>query len=475
MATQHISHLRRELGLTVAMVAVADLFIVVLSNAFGWMTRFNVDVWSNSVELGRFPPSFVAVAIVVIWMVSLVASGAYQFRIFGDGPDEFRVVARATVIAALAIGMSCYLAHYSLSRGYVLLTFFAGGPLLLLERYILRKWLHLSRRHGRLCHRVLVVGEAEGIVEITAILERQTYVGYRVVGACVAGPDEVVGLGAPVFTGLDKVLSVADEVSADTVLVARGVAAAEVRRVAWELEYAPIDLVVVPSITDVTSPRIQMRPVAGLPLLHLERPTTRAAGGWPKRLFDVLGSAAILLLASPFLLLVALAIKLDDRGPVLFKQERIGVGGQRFRMLKFRSMHVDAEARLEGVRHLNESDGVLFKVKQDPRVTGLGRFMRKYSLDELPQLFNVLAGSMSMVGPRPPLPTEVALYEPDAHRRLAVRPGITGLWQVSGRSDLTWEDAVRLDLFYVDNWSLMTDLVIMFKTFKAVLAGSGAY
>jgi exopolysaccharide biosynthesis polyprenyl glycosylphosphotransferase len=218
-----------------------------------------------------------------------------------------------------------------------------------------------------------------------------------------------------------------------------------------------------------------MRPVAGLPLLHVEQPQTGEAGGLSKRLFDLVTATTGLVVLSPLLLLLALAVKLQDGGPVLFRQARVGRNGETFHMLKFRSMVVDAEARLAELRERNDFDDVLFKMKQDPRVTRLGRFLRKYSLDELPQLANVVRGEMSMVGPRPPLPAEVDRYGRDVHRRLLVRPGITGLWQVSGRSGLSWDESVRLDLYYVDNWSMVSDLVIIAKTVKAVLRSHGAY
>jgi exopolysaccharide biosynthesis polyprenyl glycosylphosphotransferase len=261
------------------------------------------------------------------------------------------------------------------------------------------------------------------------------------------------------------------------VLVARGgyATSQELRRIAWDLEGSDIDLIVVPSLTDVAGPRIHMRPVAGLPLLHVEQPQAGEAGGLSKRLFDLVVSSCALVVLSPLLLVVAVVVKVHDGGPVFFRQARIGRRGEPFGMLKFRSMVVDAEHRLADIAHLNESDGVLFKVRDDPRITPFGRFIRRYSIDELPQLANVLRGQMSLVGPRPPLPAEVDRYADDVHRRLLVRPGLTGLWQVSGRSGLSWEESVRLDLYYVDNWSMLADLVIIAKTVRAVLGKHGAY
>jgi exopolysaccharide biosynthesis polyprenyl glycosylphosphotransferase len=244
-------------------------------------------------------------------------------------------------------------------------------------------------------------------------------------------------------------------------------------RLARQLEDQDAQLVVVPGLTDVSAARMNLRPVGGLPLVYVESPRALLAMRWSKRLFDVVGAAAALLLAAPVMAVIALAIRIEDRGPVVFKQVRVGLKGQPFNFYKFRSMAVDAEQRLPQLQ--SELSGVLFKIKSDPRVTRVGRLIRRLSLDELPQLLNVLQGQMSLVGPRPALPREVAQYQQDVHRRLDVRPGLTGLWQVSGRSDLSWDDTVRLDLYYVDNWSLLQDLMILTRTVGAVLNSRGAY
>jgi len=247
------------------------------------------------------------------------------------------------------------------------------------------------------------------------------------------------------------------------------------RRLAWQLERDDVELVVAPALMDVTGPRISIRPVSGLPLLHVEHPELDGGRQVVKDLFDRVMALVALVVLSPLLLVVALLIKFTSEGPVLFRQTRVGRDGREFTVLKFRTMVVDAEARKTELLVHNEHDGVLFKIRKDPRITPIGRKLRRYSLDELPQLINVLRGDMSLVGPRPPLPEEVARYGGDVYRRLAVKPGLTGLWQVSGRSDLSWEESVRLDLRYVDNWSLALDLLILWKTWSAVVRGSGAY
>jgi exopolysaccharide biosynthesis polyprenyl glycosylphosphotransferase len=247
------------------------------------------------------------------------------------------------------------------------------------------------------------------------------------------------------------------------------------RRLAWQLEKDDTDLVVAPALTDVAGPRTSIRPVAGLPLLHVDHPELTGVRQLVKSLFDRLVALIAVVVLSPVLVIVPIAIRMTSPGRALFKQTRVGKDGQEFTVFKFRTMVPDAERRKVDLLERNENDGVLFKIKNDPRITGIGAWLRRYSLDELPQLFNVLRGDMSLVGPRPPLPEEVARYGDDVRRRLVVRPGMTGLWQVSGRAELSWEESVRLDLRYVENWSLSLDLQILWKTWSAVARGSGAY
>lgn len=468
-----------DIRLVLAIVAVLDLMMMVVATIAAWDLRVAYDVFTMGTLGGSDIIRQSVPWILTTWFVVLAAQGAYSSRYFGAGPDEFRSVTTASVIAGGLVSIVCYLLQLPLSRGFLLLTFLIGTPLLLLERYALRKVVHRMRRNGRLLHRVIAVGDASGISEVVEALRRDQYVGYAVVGACV--PDGVAvpsdRVAVPVLGSVAETRRLCDEVGADTVLVARGgyATSQELRRIAWDLEGSAIDLIVVPSLMDVAGPRIHMRPVAGLPLLHVEQPQAGEAGGLAKRVFDVVASVGALVLLSPLLLVVAILVKAHDGGPVFFRQARIGREAQPFGMLKFRSMVPDAEDRRDEIEHLNESDGVLFKIKDDPRVTPLGRFLRRYSIDELPQLVNVVRGEMSLVGPRPPLPAEVDRYGVDVHRRLLVRPGITGLWQVSGRSGLSWEEAVRLDLYYVDNWSMVSDLVIIAKTVKAVVSSHGAY
>jgi exopolysaccharide biosynthesis polyprenyl glycosylphosphotransferase len=298
-----------------------------------------------------------------------------------------------------------------------------------------------------------------------------------VVGACIDRTRATEVEGVPVVGNSTSIIDALRTTGADTVAVGAwsDLTQAGLRRLSWELEGSGVDLVVAPALTDVAGPRIHIRPVSGLPLLHVEEPEFSGVRRLLKGSVDRGGAIAALVVLLPLFLALAVWVRLSSRGPALFRQERIGTDGKPFTMYKFRSMYVDAEQRLADLRALNEGDGVLFKMKDDPRITPAGKWLRRFSLDELPQLINVAIGTMSLVGPRPPLQSEVSQYENDVRRRLLVKPGLTGLWQISGRSDLSWEESVRLDLHYVENWSLALDLVILWKTAFAVLSRKGAY
>ena len=413
------------------------------------------------------------------WLAVLLSFGTYRSNVFGAGTDEFKRVFNASVVAAGLVGVGCYLARFTLSRGFFMLFFVLGIPLLILGRLLLRRALHSARRRGVLQQHVLIAGSRSHIDEIASVLRRESWLGYRVAGALTPAWDlsEETATGIPVLGNADEASSVAKQCGADVIFFAGGAlgSASQMRKVVWELEGASVQVVVAPSVTDISNDRIRVRPVGGLPLMHIDPPSAMDASRWGKRLFDVVGSFLLLIGFAPLLALAALQVYLHDRGPVLFRQSRVGQEGRDFRCLKFRTMVTDAEARLAALHEEHGHEGGLFKVKDDPRITGPGRWMRRFSVDELPQLVNVLLGHMSLVGPRPPLPHEVASYDSDTHRRLRVRPGMTGLWQVSGRSDLSWSEAIRLDLYYVDNWSMVQDLSILSRTLGAVFGSRGAY
>ncbi|HEY0700855.1 MAG TPA: sugar transferase, partial [Micromonospora sp.] len=375
-----------------------------------------------------------------------------------------------------------YIADVGVSRGFLAISFVVGTVGLLVVRFAARRRLHRLRvRGGGWSRRVLVVGDTAHILELVQTLRREPYAGYQVVGACI--PDALLApepqrLGdVPVLGSFRGIPEAAAAVRADTVAVTASneLTGNRLRRLGWQLEGTGIDLVLAPALTDVAGPRIHTRPVAGLPLIHVEAPEFSGARKIVKGFVDRFLAFAILTLALPVMAVLALLIKLDSRGPVIFRQIRVGRSGREFGVYKFRTMVVNADQLLAELAERNETDGLMFKMREDPRVTRVGRLLRRWSLDELPQLFNVLFGHMSLVGPRPPLPSEVAHYDGDVARRLLVKPGMTGLWQVSGRSDLSWEDGIRLDLYYVENWSLAADLTILWKTFGAVVGSRGAY
>jgi exopolysaccharide biosynthesis polyprenyl glycosylphosphotransferase len=346
------------------------------------------------------------------------------------------------------------------------------------SRYAIRKRLHRRRASGQCLLNVVAVGHELAVADLVTELGRDRYHGLTVVGACVVRPgecDEVAGV--PVYGGLDDVTAAVKAFGADTVavLACPEMGGIRLRALAWELEKTGTDLCVSPALLDVAGPRTTIRPTAGLTLLHVDHPQLSGFRLVVKGLFDRCVAGAALVLLSPLMGALAAAIWLSDRGPALFTQVRVGKDGHAFRIFKFRTMVVDAEQRREQLLESNDFDGVLFKLRKDPRVTAVGAHLRRWSIDELPQLINVFLGHMSLVGPRPALPGEAAAYADHVRRRLVVKPGLTGLWQVNGRSDLSWEESVRLDLRYVENWSFVLDLQIMWKTISVLVRGSGAY
>lgn len=470
---RHVATSRRQAWESryVRALAVADLAVGAAAGAVAFALRFGEGLTTyNSAYL--LLSALLPVAMVAV----LVLSRAYERRFLYVGTDEYERVIRGGLGLIAATALLSYALDLDLARSYVLAALPIATVSAVAFRFALRKRLHRARARGACLRRVLVVGHELAVVGITRQLRRERYHGLEVVGACLP-PRHDGNVGVPVFGTFDDVAFAVDAADADTVLVLScpeldGVA---LRRMAWQLERDDVDLIVASALVDVAGARTTIRPVDGLPMLHVEHPRLSGGGRVVKEVSDRIGAVLLLLAASPLLLGVAMAVRISSRGPVLFRQVRVGRDGREFRMIKFRSMYVDAESRLAELRHLNEHDGVLFKIRNDPRVTPVGRWLRRLSMDELPQLLNVLSGRMSLVGPRPPLPEEVAAYPDDVRRRLAVKPGMTGLWQVSGRSDLAWEEAVRLDLSYVENWSLSLDLVILLRTLSAVVRSSGAY
>jgi len=424
--------------------------------------------------------SVFSVSIIAAWMLMLGIYGSRGYRVLGTGSQEYKQVADATVRLFGLVAIVAFLFHVDIARGYILIAFPLGTAVLMFSRWMWRQWLGVQRLDGGFSSRVLLVGSEASATHLARELARQPAAGYFVVGACIPsgfGAHHLPDTDIPVFSDVDKLQAAMASVNADTVVITSSdeLSPNRMRELSWSLEPGRQHLVVAPSLTDIGGPRIHTRPVAGLPLIHVETPRYEGMKLYTKRGFDVLGSAALIFVLSPFLAVIAVAIRLSTPGTVLFRQDRVGINGHHFKMLKFRSMVTDAEAQLAALQELSEGNSVMFKMKDDPRITPIGKFLRRFSLDELPQLFNVFGGSMSLVGPRPPLEKEVSEYENHVHRRFLVKPGITGLWQVSGRSNLSWEDTVRLDLYYVENWAITGDIAILWRTVKTVLSREGAF
>jgi exopolysaccharide biosynthesis polyprenyl glycosylphosphotransferase len=419
----------------------------------------------------------------LVWWMSVLLAGGYDTRFIGLGSDEFRRILSAAVNLTAGVAVISYVAKLDLARGYVTIALPSLTVMDLTVRYLLRKRLHRQRVRGWCVRRVVAVGHATAVARLVTVLRRDTYHGLAVVAACLVdapegtGPDGAPAVGVPVAGGLSGVAAAVSRFGADTVavLACPEMDGGRLRELAWELEKTDTDLFVAPALLDVAGPRTTIRPVAGLPLLHVDHPELAGAKQAIKSVFDKTCAASALLVLAPLFAVIAISIRLADHGPVFFRQTRIGKHGRGFTFYKFRTMVPDAEQRKSQLAAHNEADGVLFKIRRDPRVTRPGTWLRRWSLDELPQLINVLIGDMSLVGPRPALPEEVACYGGHMRRRLVVKPGLTGLWQVSGRSDLSREEAERLDLHYVENWSLVLDLQVLWKTGSAVIRGSGAY
>ncbi len=460
-------------------LVLGDAAAVLAANLIGVAVRFGVD---SGTALHGVDYGLVGIAISLAWLLMLYASRSYERRFVGNGSEEFKRVGSASVRLVAAVCLITVAFKLDPAREFLLIALGLGTTLLLINRHLGRRLLAARRRTGEWCHRVLLVGDENSAADLAGELSRDPSCGLHVVGACVADLDArslfVDGVEIPVVGELGDIPEAARRVDADTIAVsaAPSISPQVVRRLAWQLEGSGMSLAVAPALTNIAGPRISIRPVSGMPLLQVEEPEITGIRYLVKELVERAVAVFLAVLSLPAVAAIAVAIKLDSPGPVLFRQRRVKRGGGEFSVYKFRSMHVDAEARFEQMSEANiHGSAPIFKMHDDPRVTGVGRWLRRYSVDELPQLWNVVKGDMALVGPRPPLPSEVASYATDVKRRLLVKPGMTGLWQVSGRSDLSWEETVRLDLYYVENWSLAMDAQILIRTWRTVLAGRGAY
>ena len=462
-------------------LAVTDTLIVVATVFGAQLLRFgqsSADLYIPGVSGAGFDLAYTVVSTLVAvgWLAALRLHGTRHEKRVGSGWEEYRRVLDASLRVFGAVAILAFLLSVEVARGYLLLAMPLGVLLLVASRWSWRQWLGHQRAQGRFLARAVLVGEHAKTLHVAQELQRDRSAGIVVTGAITERTGGVLMPGVPLIGSLDDILGGVARVDADSVVYSGSdlISPAKLRQFGWDLQSQNIDLVVAAALTDVAGPRIHAQPVAGLSLIHVDPPEFTGARYVTKRAFDIVVSALALLVLSPVLAVIGLMVRADG-GPAMFHQSRVGLDGRTFTNYNFRSMFTDAEARLPELLTGADGNGMLFKMRQDPRVTRIGAVLRRLSLDELPQLINVLRGDMSLVGPRPPLRSEVEMYEHWAHRRMLVKPGITGLWQVSGRSDLSWDDSIRLDLYYVENWSLASDTVIMWRTFRAVLQRHGAY
>ncbi len=471
---RHVHHLR-----------VTDAVLLTAAAMLGVLIRFGAG--SSSETGGALSVTYwtFGLLITVGWITALQMGRTTDPHVVGEGVEEYRRILRASVMFFGVFAILSVAFKVDSSRGFLAVTLPLGLVLLLIGRKMWRVHLRKQRRSGAMVNNALVIGGVDSATGIARILRDTDAGGARVTGVWV--PDRVTvshefldipDVFIPVFGAGETLATALETAAAETVIVSdtEHLGHHGLKELSWDLEGRGVDLLVAPNVIDVSGSRLQLTTLAKAPFLRIGEPTYSAAAAWPKKLFDRVGAATLILLASPLLLATAIAVKLSSRGPVFYGQERIGRDGEPFAMLKFRSMYQDADGRLKSLlEEQGKSLGPLAKIDADPRVTPVGRYLRRLSLDELPQLFNVLGGTMSLVGPRPQRRFEVDQYDQVAHRRLRVLPGMTGLWQVSGRSDLSWETAVRLDTYYVENWSLTADLVILWRTIRAVVVSAGAY
>ncbi|WP_421742085.1 sugar transferase [Cellulomonas sp.] len=460
---------------------VTDAVAVTLSVVVAYLVRF--DHTGLAAVSGEFSPSYLSVSVVLAlaWLAALAVGRTRDRRVLGSGPTEFSRVFNVTWRLFAAVAVIAYLFRMEIGRGYLGFAAPLGLGLILAGRAWWRRWLHAHREAGGYKSGILVIGHRDKAARLIGELHKNSRVGFAVLGVCVPTGEiiegELIG-GVPVLGAMDRAGEIAERIGASAVAVtgADAITAETVRQLGWDLEGKGIDLALTLSLVDVAGPRVLMQPVSGLPLMYVDE--ARFTGGKyiVKSVYDWALAAVITLVLLPVLAVVAILIRVTSPGPVLYRQERIGKDGRRFRIFKFRSMVSGADSRLEEVLAEQgiDSVGMFYKPKNDPRVTRVGRVLRRTSIDELPQLFNVLLGDMALVGPRPQIDAEVAQYDRTAHRRLRVKPGLTGLWQVSGRSGLAPEDGIRLDVNYVENWTLFGDLMILARTIKVVANGQGA-
>ncbi len=464
-------------------LCIGDLIVVAAAVATAQIIRFGSPAGPPLATTAPLEVRYTVVSLMfgLLWIGFLSGGGTRSPRVIGSGTEEYRRLISATLRLFGAIAIVSQLFRFDVARGYLAIALPLGLFGLIAERRLWRAWVARRRAAGQYSIRVLVVGGRAAAVAMVAAFEREPESGYQVVGVCTPDGDPAdmcVGNRVIPVVGQDRsILAAVRAQGADTVAITATdhLGPADFRRIAWELDPLGVELIVAPGLVDIAGVRLTYRLVADMPMMHVGSPRYDRAKSVGKAMFDWCFAGCALLAVAPVLIAIAIAVRCTSPGPVFYRSERIGRDGKPFAMLKFRSMYVDADAHIDQLIENRGGNALYFKVRDDPRVTPVGRLIRKFSLDELPQFINVLRGEMSVVGPRPQVRREVDCYDGIMRRRLLVKPGVTGLWQVSGRSDLSPEDAMRLDLSYVENWSMVMDLLLIGRTIGAVTRGDGAY
>lgn len=464
------------------LLQLSDVAIVTTTVVLAVVVRFGVTTDAAVTLAGHAIDYWLISALVALaWLFAIGAYRTRDARVVGVGSAEYKRIVAASLTTFGLLAIVFFVLKLDVARSFFVITFPLGVGGLTASRWMWRQWLTRQRKFGHYLSQAIVVGRRRDVEYVVRQIEKKSGAAYRVIGIATKNAREsyqsIDGRSIPVVADIDNVAAVARELEVDVVIVAGQPAGGShfIQNLGWDLEGTNAELVLASRLTNVAGPRIHVRPVEGLPLMHVELPQFEGGKHVVKRAFDIVVAGGALLILLPLFAVLAILVRTDSPGPALFKQERVGRNGRTFKMLKFRSMVTTAEDDLEGLLAKNQGAGVLFKLRDDPRVTEIGRVLRKYSLDELPQLWNVLVGDMSLVGPRPPLMREVEQYESHVRRRLFIKPGLTGMWQINGRSNLAWDESVRLDLYYVENWSLTGDLVIIWRTVQAMKQPTGAY
>ena len=481
----------KNFGELVARVVIGDIAALAIASSvstwlnYTWVADTDAHFFAGQNFRLVVSPLQISFAMFAGWLVTLFFLKAWSPRFVSVGLGEYVTVAKSASILLLGLAFASLAFKFDVSRIFVFDTALFGALALVANRWLILRWVHSQRRRGRYLRNSVIVGNADEVKKFVERLPKERGSGYRPTSVLLLQSksksklvkkleDQKISVFFYDGTDLSSVLSGADAVIAIGTDLLDAEKIQEISRV---LEGSKTEFFVAPALLEMAGNRVTTHPIDGFNFLYIETPKFDGYKYFVKSAFDIVFATVALILLSPIFIVTALAVWLGDRGPVFFMQERVGKDGKTFKMIKFRSMITEADSMHSAMRAkaVNPVNSKMFKDPNDPRLTRVGRFIRKWSIDELPQIFNVFNGTMSIVGPRPPLASEVAEYEAHVRRRLLVKPGITGLWQVSGRSLLSWDETVSLDLFYVENWSIIGDIFIILKTFSAVFSQRGAF